>query len=99
SDKGAFYRNPVRGGPDGNWDRKLATPDFAGFVKFITDFATAARPADKPWKHDDGDPRGYGYGWLVADAADPDIPERSRITYTGRWSRWSEPVQFTTAVR
>ena len=70
SDKGAFYRNPVRGGPDNNWDRKLATPDFAGFVKFITDFATAARPADHPWKQDDGDPRGYGYGWLVADAAD-----------------------------
>ena len=83
SDKGAFYRNPVRGGPDGNWDRKLATPDFAGFVKFITDFATAARPTDHPWTHDDGDPRGYGYGWLVADASDPDIPERPRITYTG----------------
>ncbi len=82
SDKGAFYRNPVRGGPDGNWDRKLTTPDFAGFVKFITDFATAARPVDQPWKHDDGDPRGYGYGWLVADASDPDIPERPRITST-----------------
>jgi len=83
SDKGAFYRNPVRGGPDNNWDRKLATPDFAGFVKFITDFGTPTRPADHPWKQDDGDPRGYGYGWLVADAADPDIPERPRITSSG----------------
>ncbi len=95
NDKGAFYRNPVRGGPDGNWERKLATPDFAGFVKFITDFATAARPADHPWKHDDGDPRGYGHGWLVADASDPEIPERPRITYAGRAGFPASALTFT----
>ena len=96
NDKGAFYRNPVRGGPDENWNRELITPDFAGFAKFITDFATAARPANKPWTQDDGDPRGYGFGWLVADASDPDIPERPRITYNGPAGYPVTELAFTT---
>jgi hypothetical protein len=83
TEKGSFYRNPMPGGADKNWERKLATPDFAGFVKFITDFGTNARPAEKPWKFDDGIPAGYGYGHLVFESGAADIPERPTITYTG----------------
>jgi hypothetical protein len=82
ADKGAFYRNPVRGGPDGNWTRTLATPDFFGFVKFITDYCTDTRP-DRKWSHDDGDPRGYGFEYLRNEAEDAAIPERPKIFASG----------------
>jgi len=78
SDKGAFYRNPTPGGADRNWTRTLATPDFFGFVKFITDYCTDTRPGSK-WGHDDGDARGYGFGFLRDESNDPQIPERPKI--------------------
>jgi hypothetical protein len=83
SDPGGFYRNPMTGGPDGNWQRVLSTPDFAGFVKFVTDFATPARPPEKPWSREDGDPRGYGYGFLEAEGKDEEAPARPTIKYEG----------------
>ena len=95
-DTGAFYRNPVKGGPDNNWERKLATPDFGGFVKFIFDFVSNTRPANAPWKLDDGDPRGYGYGYLLADSESADIPDRPRISYTGLPSYAANALAFTT---
>jgi len=82
SDKGAFYRNPTNGGPDGNWKRTLATPDFFGFAKFITDFCTDTRPESK-WARDDGDPRGYGFGYLRDEANDPAVPDRPKISFAG----------------
>ncbi len=82
SDKGAFYRNPTTGGPDGNWTRTLATPDFFGFCKFITDYCTDTRPGSK-WAHDDGDPRGYGFGYLRDEANDPEVPDRPKISACG----------------
>ena len=82
SEKGAFYRNPMPGGPDNNWTRTLATPDFFGFAKFITDYCTDTRPESK-WRHDDGDPRGYGFGYLRDEAKDSEVPERPRITSVG----------------
>ena len=84
SDQGAFYRNPTAGGPEGNWTRRLASADFAGFARFVTEYATAARPADRPWHRDDGDARGYGYGFLMSEAADPEVPERPSLEYTGK---------------
>jgi hypothetical protein len=81
-DKGGYYRNPTSGGPDGNWTRTLVTSDFFGFAKFVTAFCTDAR-LNSRWQQDDGDPRGYGYGALRADAADPAIPERPTIRYAG----------------
>ena len=97
ADKGAFYRNPVRGGPDNNWDRKLATSDFAGFVKFIFDFVSNTRPANTPWKLDDGIPAGYGYGYLLADSESADIPDRPKISYTGLPTYAANALAFTTS--
>ncbi len=96
AEKGAFYLNPAKGGADKNWDRKLATPDFAGFVKFINEFCTNARPATAPWKLDDGDPRGYGYGYLLAESESADIPDRPTITYTGLPSYAANGLAFAT---
>ena len=95
-DKGAFYRNPVKGGPDNNWERQLATPDFAGFVKYITDFVTAARPATAPWKLDDGIAAGYGYGYVLADSESAEIPDRPKLTYTGLPNYPVNALAFTT---
>jgi len=81
--RGAFYRNPARGTWfGGDWERKLVTPNFAGFVRHVTDFMTNSRPGGG-WKRNDGDPRGHGYGWLQADAEDADVPLRPRIGYSG----------------
>lgn len=77
SDKGGFYRNPCRaefGG--GSYDRKLATPDFKGMCGYALDYVSNA---NRPWKLNDGNPRGYGYGFLAADAADPEVPNRPTI--------------------
>ncbi len=82
SEKGAFYRNPMPGGADHNWTRTLATPDFFGFTKFITDYCTDTRPGSK-WHHDDGDPRGYGFGYLRDEGTDPAAPQRPTISYGG----------------
>jgi hypothetical protein len=83
-DKGGFYRNPA---PDdrfgGRWDRKLATADFAGMSRYVLEYASDARPPNTPWKLNDSDPRGYGYGYLRDDANDPKAPARPTITYVG----------------
>lgn len=82
--KGAFYRNPVRDGRfGGEWERKLATPDFAGMCRYVLDYASNSRPENAPWKLNDGNPRGYGYGYLRSDAQDPEQPARPTISYTG----------------
>ncbi len=82
SDKGVFYKNPMPGGPDNNWTRTLATPDFFGFAKFITDYCSDTRPGSK-WQHDDGDPRGYGFGYLRDEGKDADAPLRPMIMSNG----------------
>ncbi len=84
NDKGGFYRNPApdnrSGGP---WERKLATADFAGMCRYVLEYASNARPVNSPWKLNDGDPRGYGYGYLADDANDPKAPARPTIAYAG----------------
>ena len=57
ADKGAFYRNPVKGGPDGNWERKLATPDFMGFAKLSPTFAPTRAPPARRGNSMTGSPR------------------------------------------
>ncbi len=97
TDKGAFYRNPAsQAMSGGEFRRTLATPDFNGFVKFIFDFVTAARPANAPWKLNDGIAAGYGYGYLLADSESADIPDRPTITYTGLPSYAANGLAFST---
>ncbi|RYD84136.1 MAG: hypothetical protein EOP84_06340 [Verrucomicrobiaceae bacterium] len=82
--KGVFYQNPMPDGRmGGSWERKLQTADFKGMCRFVLEYASNARPADAGWKLNDGEPRGYGYGYLRAEAEDPEVPARPTITYAG----------------
>ena len=66
----------------GQWERTLATPNFAGFCKYILDFCTDARP-EKNFRPNDGNPLGYGYGYLAYEARDKAIPQTPKIRFTG----------------
>jgi hypothetical protein len=81
--KGTFYVNPAsQGMMGGTFTRKLATPDFAGFCKYVIDFCTDTRPV-KNYRLNDGNPLGYGWGRVASDARDETIPARPTIRYTG----------------
>ena len=83
SDKGAFFRNPASAGMQGgSFTRTLATPDFAGFAKYIVEFCTDTRPVKK-YAINDHNPLGYGWGYLSIEATDKDIPARPAIRYVG----------------
>lgn len=71
---GQFYRNPVVDGRMGGvWTRRLATADFAGFCRYLVEFATDSRPGHR-YEVNDGDQRGYGFGYLTREADDPAVP-------------------------
>ena len=79
SDKGAFYRNPARQGMmGGEFGRTLATPDLAGFGKFITEFCTDMRP-QRNYAPNDGNVLGYGWGHLWWESKDDAIPARPTV--------------------
>ncbi|WP_238602552.1 choice-of-anchor X domain-containing protein [Fimbriiglobus ruber] len=72
--KGTYFVNP--GTADhwgGRWTRTLATNDFAGFRRYVVDFCTDSRPM-KNYAPNDGDQRGYGWGYLAHEAKDDKIP-------------------------
>ncbi|MGL4553900.1 MAG: CotH kinase family protein, partial [Gemmataceae bacterium] len=72
--KGAFNVNPADGDHfGGRWRRTLATADFAGFRRYLVEFCTDARPV-KNYAPNDGDARGYGWGYLAHEAKDDRIP-------------------------
>jgi hypothetical protein len=82
--KGQFYVTPYRDGRfGGEWTRTLATPDFAGFCKYITDYCTDSRP-EKNYAINDGDQRGYGFGYLSVEANSRSAPERPTIRLPDR---------------
>jgi CotH kinase protein len=61
--KGSYFVNPANGDHFGGpWKRTLVTHDFAGFQKYIVDFCTDSRPI-KNYAPNDGDQRGYGWGY------------------------------------
>jgi hypothetical protein len=77
--KGIFYMNPGSGQHSGgSWQRRLATPDLAGFCRYIVEFCTDSRPV-KNYAPNDGNPRGYGFGFLQHEARDRAIPETPSI--------------------
>jgi hypothetical protein len=85
--KGTYFVNPANsqhfGGP---WQRTLATNDFAGFQKYIVDFCTDSRPT-KNYTPNDGDQRGYGWGYLAFETRDdrvPATPTVERLPSSGR---------------
>jgi hypothetical protein len=63
----------------GRWERRLATADFAGFCRYLLDFTTDARP-QKNYQPNDGNPLGYGFGYLAHEARDNEIPDRPTLT-------------------
>ena len=83
NDKGAFFRNPASQGMSGGaFERRLSTPDFDGFCKYIVEFCTDSRP-QKTYKPNDGDARGYGFGHLFWESKDDAIPASPTIRYAG----------------
>ncbi len=99
--KGTFYVNPFNashgGGP---WKRTIATNDFAGLRKYIVDFCTDSRPT-KNYKPNDGDQRGYGWGYLAHEANDSRIPSTPTIVRDGmrfKASAFASPAKAKAAV-
>jgi hypothetical protein len=81
--KGAYFVNPANAGYwGGGFKRTLATADFAGFQKYIVDFCTDSRPM-KNYAPNDGDQRGYGWGYLAQEARDDKIPARPMVERPG----------------
>ncbi|QOV91744.1 CotH kinase family protein [Humisphaera borealis] len=77
--KGSYFVNPVEGDHfGGRWKRTLATNDFAGFGKYLIDFCTDSRPT-KNYAPNDGDQRGYGWGYLAHEAKDDKIPATAKV--------------------
>jgi hypothetical protein len=78
--KGTYFVNPAQGDHfGGRWTRTLTTPDFAGFQKYLVDFCTDSRPR-KNYQPNDGDQRGYGWGYLAHEAKDDQIPGTPTVT-------------------
>jgi hypothetical protein len=81
--KGTYFVNPARGSHFGGaWNRTLATSDFAGFRKYLVDFCTDSRPI-KNYAPNDGDQRGYGWGYLAHEAKDDKIPATPTVERVG----------------
>ncbi len=78
----------------GHWKRTLATADFAGFRKYIVDFCTDSRPV-KNYAPNDGDPRGYGWGYLAHEAKDDKIPATPKVTQLKAGESQFEALAFT----
>ncbi|MBL9139536.1 MAG: CotH kinase family protein [Verrucomicrobiales bacterium] len=77
--RGEFNRTPYHDHRfGGDWVRRLSPPDFSGFCQYILDYCTDTR-AEKNYRPNDGDQRGYGFGFLQFEARDPEIPERPTI--------------------
>lgn len=77
--KGVFYANPYDGGyMGGPWRRTLTTADFAGFCRFLIDYCTDSRPT-RNYAPNDGDQRGYGWGYLAHEAKDDQIPATPKV--------------------
>lgn len=77
--KGSFFVNPAYGDHfGGRWERKLVTNDMRGFEKYLIDFCTDSRPV-KNYAPNDGNPLGYGWGYVALEATDKDLPPRPVI--------------------
>ena len=100
--QGAYFVNPASAEHfGGKWTRTLATNDFAGFRKYLVDFCTDSRPT-KNYAPNDGEPRGYGWGYLAHEAKDDKIPakptaERPGGKFRFESSAFASPAKHTAA--
>lgn len=96
--KNAYFVNPAQGAYfGGSFTRTLATADFAGFRTYLVDFCTDARPV-KNYAPNDGDPRGYGWGYLAHEAKDAQIPATPTVTRARTGARRFEASAFASPV-
>lgn len=96
--KGQFYVTPYRDSRfGGEWTRTLATPDFKGFCRYITEFCTDSRP-EKNYAINDGDQRGYGFGYLSIEARSRSAPNRPSIQISGD-NKTARPVTSTLSLK
>ena len=80
--KGTYFINPAQGNHfGGGWERKLATNDIKGFEKYLLEFCTDSRPV-KNYAPNDGNPQGYGWGYVAYEALDKDIPPKPVVKRT-----------------
>ncbi len=80
---GQFNRTPYHDSRmGGSWVRTLDTPDFEGFCRYIINFCTDSRPSHS-YRINDGNQRGYGFGYLRSESNDPRIPDRPTLRYSG----------------
>ncbi|MBY0231235.1 MAG: CotH kinase family protein [Gemmataceae bacterium] len=83
--KGVFYRKSYEAGYwGGSFKRTLETQDFAGFRKYLVDYCTDSRPGGK-YAPNDGDQRGYGWGYLAHEAKDAQIPATPKAERGKGW--------------
>lgn len=93
--KGRFFVNPNDGAHFGGpWRRTLTTNDFAGFQKYIVDFCTDSRP-NKNYAPNDGDQRGYGWGYLAHEAKEDKIPGKPKLSEIAGKPRQYKSSDFT----
>ena len=97
--KGSYFVNPAEGGHFGGpWKRTLATNDFAGFKRYLLEFCTDSRPV-KNYAPNDGDPRGYGWGYLAHEAKDDAIPARPVVSRSGDGAYRFRATGFVSAAK
>jgi hypothetical protein len=59
------------------------TNDFAGLRRYLVEFCTDSRPK-KTYAPNDGDQRGYGWGYLAHEAKDDRIPAAPTVERVGQ---------------
>jgi hypothetical protein len=89
SHKGNFFWSPFGDSRfGGSWPRWLRTPAFSGTAShedsmvYLRDYTCDAWPGGA-WTVNNGNQLGYGYQYLLYEAADASIPSRPTISYTG----------------
>lgn len=82
--KGTFFLGTYNGAGymGGPFNRKIATNDFAGLRKYVLEYCTDSRPV-KNYRPNDGDQRGYGWGYLAHEAKDDRVPATPTVERAG----------------
>ena len=94
SHKGNFFWTPYTDSRNGgNWVRTLATADFAGSMKYLTEYATDTF-TNGTWAVNNGDQHGYGYRYLKQEGTDASAPQRPVATYLGAPSHPMDGLRF-----
>ncbi|MCW1923586.1 CotH kinase family protein [Luteolibacter arcticus] len=101
--KGNFYRTSYADSRiGGDWTRWLRSSGSSGTMAhedsmiYLRDYGTNAWPGGS-WSVSNGNQLGYGYQYLVADAADSAIPQRPVVTASGDPAFPTSDLKFTSS--